>query len=71
MWILDKIAEMLIIVKIVENVDLGQNLQIPRIWSKFSKKLDFGQNFHQNVDFGEIVKIVKENNDFSRNLQKD
>ena len=32
----------LISFKIERNFDLGQNLQQSRIWSKFSKNLDFG-----------------------------
>ena len=35
------------LVEMIKKFDLGQNLQISRFYSKFSKNFDFGQNFQK------------------------
>ena len=43
MFILVKIVKKTLTpVTLLKNIDFGQNLQKSRIWSKFSKNLDFG-----------------------------
>ena len=49
--------QILVLVKISENVDLGQNLQICRFGSKISKNVDFGQNFRKYRFWWKLLKI--------------